>query len=100
MKTILSKRKELLILMVSSILIILFLFFIDEGNYNFNWATEPFVWVIFLIYTVPIFLGQLVMSKVVLRKINHTHKIILSILIGSVIGITFTIGIVFSGVLM
>lgn len=99
MKTILSKRKELLILMTSSILITLFLFFIDEGNYNFNWATEPFVWIVFLIYAVPIFLGQLAMSKIVLKKISRIHKIILSILIGSVIGISFTIGILFSGVL-
>jgi len=100
MNIILSKHKELLILVGSSILITLFLFFMDEGNYSFNWAMEPFVWIIFLIYMVPIFLGQLVMSRVVLRKISQTRKLILSILIGSVIGITFTVGILLSGVLM
>ncbi len=99
MKSITSKNKELYILGISSILITLFLFFIDEGNYDFNWTAEPFVWVIFLIYAVPIFLGQLLLSKVVLKKINQTRRIILSILIGTAIGMTFTIGVLLIGFL-
>ncbi|MDH7445945.1 hypothetical protein [Aquimarina sp. 2201CG14-23] len=99
MRNVSSKNKELFILGISSILITLFLFFIDEGNYDFNWVAEPFVWIIFLIYAVPIFLGQLLVSKVMLKNISQTNKMLLSILIGSVIGITCTIGILFSGFL-
>jgi len=99
MKSIISKNKELYILGISAVLITLFLFFIDEGNYDFNWSAEPFVWVIFLIYTIPIFLGQLLLSKVVLKNISQTKRIVLSILIGTIIGMTFTIGVLFSGFL-
>ncbi|KAA1243542.1 hypothetical protein [Aquimarina sp. RZ0] len=99
MKTIVSKNRELLILSSSSILSTLFLFFIDEGNYNFNWITEPLVWLIFLMYAVPIFLGQLFISKVILKKYNGTGIIIASILVGTTVGIAFTTGIVFSGFL-
>ncbi|MHA7058930.1 hypothetical protein ACWGOQ_0017020 [Aquimarina sp. M1] len=99
MKLIISKNNELLILGVSSVLITLFLFFIDEANYSFSWTTEPYVWIIFLIYAIPIFLGQLALSKVILKKISKTKRIVLSMLLGSILGITCTIGILLSGFL-
>ncbi|GAA0719580.1 hypothetical protein GCM10009430_18810 [Aquimarina litoralis] len=94
-----SKNKELFILGSSAILITLFLFFIDEGNYNFNWLEEPFVWVIFGIYAIPIFLGQLFIYKVFLKNSRSTKKIMLSIFGGSIIGITATVSILLSGIL-
>jgi len=90
MKTRASGNNELYILSTSAILITLFLFFIDEGNYNFAWVKEPFAWVIFMIYAIPIFLGQVFVSRYIPKK-NPRKKLVLSVLIGSVIGITFTV---------
>ncbi|MDY8138224.1 hypothetical protein [Aquimarina sp. 2201CG5-10] len=95
-----SQKTELYILAISSILITSFLFFIDEGNYNFSWVTEPFVWLVFLLYAIPIFLGQLLLLKIVLKRLNGLNKIILSILMGSVLGITCTIALLFSGLIV
>lgn len=94
-----SKNNELFILGTSALLITLFLFFIDEGNYNFNWIEEPFVLVIFGIYAIPIFLGQLFIYKVFLKNSKSTKKIVLSIFGGSIIGITATVSILISGIL-
>lgn len=46
----------------------LFLFFLDEGYYSFQWMASPGNWLIFLIYTVVLFLTQVM----VIRFMNFT----------------------------
>ncbi|MBW1295066.1 hypothetical protein [Aquimarina litoralis] len=96
---IISKNKELYVLGFSSILITLFLFFIDEGSYSFQWTEEPLVLIVFAIYAISIFLSQLLISKVFLKNSRSSKKIVLSILIGSVMGIGCTVSILLSGIL-
>lgn len=44
------KSKKYLIILLNAIVITLFLFYIDEGYYNFNWMKEKGAWLIFSIY--------------------------------------------------
>ena len=90
-----QQKANLTILIVSSILITAFLFFIDEGNYNFKWAKDIFHWLIFLVYALPIFLFQFLISKAISKKVAGIKKNAISIIIGALIGITFVIGLIF-----
>lgn len=64
---------------VTAVLITVFLFFIDEGYYNFRWMADPGSWVVFPFYAVPIFALQLLFSLVILRSYHGRGKILLSI---------------------
>lgn len=35
---------------IASISIVMFLFYLDEGFYNFNWMKEPGAWIVFFLY--------------------------------------------------
>lgn len=63
-----------------------FLFFIDEGYYNFNWMLNWGNWIIFFIYSLGIFSGQIIAQHVVFRKQTGAAKIVLSFLLGGTLG--------------
>ncbi|PCJ01447.1 MAG: hypothetical protein COB15_00560 [Flavobacteriales bacterium] len=90
-----TKKNEILLLPLSSILITLFFCFIDEGYYNFNWMTDIGNWITFFIYAILIFLFQLLLYKVVLKKYQGKYKAVLSIVLGITLGFLFAIGIIF-----
>lgn len=52
-------RREFLISFVVAFLITNFLFFIDEGYYDFRWMKEAGNWFVFLVYVLIQFAGQL-----------------------------------------
>ena len=54
--------------MIISIVVTLFLFYIDEGFYNFQWMKSWGNWVVFVIYAGVIFLVQQILS-LIFRKI-------------------------------
>lgn len=88
MKVIASpNRVNGLILLISAIIITIFLFFIDEGYYDFRWMSDAGNWIPFFIYLVVIFILQLVFSDIILKKYHGKNKTILSILEGAVIGL-------------
>ena len=86
-----KKNIELKIMIFSSILITLFLFYIDEGYYNFKWAKNSLNWIFFLMYMVPILLGQLFISKFIPKKFTLLENAVLSIFFGSTLGTTLVI---------
>lgn len=45
--------------LISAVVITLFLFYIDEGFYNFKWMLDLGNWIIFSIYVMLLFLPQL-----------------------------------------
>lgn len=90
-----EKKSNLTILMISSFLITTFLFFIDEGNYNFDWSLDLFSWIVFFIYLVPILLFQVLISNLISKRVSKTLNSFLSVVIGSFIGISFVVGIIF-----
>jgi len=91
-----TKGNELMVLVSSTILITLFLFFIDEGYYNFKWMTNLGSWIVFIVYAAAIFLGQLIFSNLLLKKYQGIGKTLISVICGSSIGILFVIGIIFT----
>lgn len=51
------------VMLLNSLLITLFLAFIDEGNYNFNWIYDLGSWVAIVIYVVVFFAVQFICFK-------------------------------------
>jgi hypothetical protein len=84
--------KNLLILLFSSLALTSFLFYIDEGTYTFEWVKNKGSWVVFCIYLIPIFLGQVIVHEMLLRKYRIGGKLILSFLLGSALGILTVVG--------
>lgn len=82
-------------LLLSAVLITLFLFFIDEGYYNFNWTSNVGSWMVFFIYTGVIFVAQLLIYKLLHSIPKRSSKVFLSILSGAVIGIFALVRFVF-----
>lgn len=86
---------EFLIFSICSVLVTSFLFFIDEGLYSFRWMTNWGSWIVFVIYAIPILMGQLLMSSILYKIPNQLFKISLSMVIGLSLGVSFVVGLVF-----
>lgn len=84
------------VLLICALAIPLLLMFIDEGSLTFNWMTNIGTWIVFIIYAVFIFMGEIFVSNIVLRKHRGVLHTILSIATGSGLGIIFVVKVVFS----
>lgn len=80
------KWRTPIIFLVSSILLTLFLFFIDEGNYSFNWIRSFYALIIAFIYALPMFLIQFLIFKSLSKKFSTKEKYLISIPFGLIIG--------------
>ncbi len=87
--------EEMAILIFSPLLIAMLLAFVDERNYNFNRMRDFGNWVRLLMYSAGILAGQLFLNQIVLVKYVGTGEMILSIIIGGLIGIFFVIGFIY-----
>lgn len=79
-----------------SIIITGFLLYIDEGNYNFFWMENGESWGMFLIYSLVIFLMQLAASKLFSLLFKIKRRQILSIVVGTTLGLMALIFLVFN----
>ena len=75
-----------LVFLASSILLTLFLFFIDEGNYSFNWIGSFYALIIAFIYALPMFLFQFLIFKSLSEKFSPKEKYLISIPFGLITG--------------
>ena len=66
-----------------SVLVALFLFFIDEGYYNFNWMLDIGNWIVFVVYVLMISFSSLVFHEIILRKYKGRRKGVLSVVLGT-----------------
>lgn len=89
-------RTTLYIFIAISILITMFLFYIDEGYYNFNWMRNRGNWGAFVIYLIPVFLGQLLIYRLIPLRYNTNGRVLVSVLTGTTLGLLFVIKIIFS----
>lgn len=72
-------RSRHLFFLLISVVLTLFLCYIDEGAYSLNGLTDPENWPAFLVYT-GIFYGlQLFIAKVILRKYTGPYTVLFSI---------------------
>jgi len=84
------------VLLVSALLITQFLFFIDEGYYDFGWMVHWGGWLVYAIYVGIIFGFQYGISKALSLFYKGPRKALISILVGTTLGILFAIFVVFN----
>ncbi len=71
-----SKKGKLDLLFIGvPFVIIFFLWFIDEGNYNFRWMQEPGNWIVFALYWMAMVLGEFFVSHLIPRVWPTSRKI-------------------------
>jgi hypothetical protein len=72
---------EIIVPFISTMGILMFLFFIDEGYYDFRWMVDIGNWVVFFIYFIILFPLQVGISELVLRKASGRKKMVLMVLV-------------------
>ena len=80
-------NKELLFPLLSALFITLFLFYIDEGYYNFNWMLKASNWAAFIIYFVPLFGIPFLLIQFLKKYLAINTNYILSIALGSMVAL-------------
>ncbi|MEX0965856.1 MAG: hypothetical protein WD077_01350 [Bacteroidia bacterium] len=91
-----KKNRSVILLLISALLITNFLFFIDEGYYDFRWMKRLGNWIPFVVYAGAIFLAQLGIYHLILNRYKGRGKTVLSILGGATLGIIFVISLIFT----
>lgn len=79
----LTQNHRILIALISALFATLFLFYIDEGYYNFNWMQNPGNWIPFFMYAGAILGIQLLATEVILGKCSGQVKTMSSIVIAA-----------------
>ena len=82
-----TKKTNLLLYLSTSVLFILVGSFIDEGVNSFEWMNNPLDWISFFAFVVAIFLGQVLVEKIILKNYTAKGKTFISILGGIVLGL-------------
>jgi len=94
-----STNNELKTILISTFLITQFLFFIDEGYYDFRWMANLGNWLVYLLYFIIVASGQLLMSWLISAlafKFNSTYlKTAAAIILGTVLSLWITFSFVF-----
>jgi len=82
-----QKTNTPLLLLANSVFITIFLFFIDEGYYNFKWMTNWGAWLVFSIYTVVLFLTQVGISRLIEIQVNSSKKVAFGMIFTTSLGV-------------
>ena len=88
------QKDDSVILLICALAITMLLFFIGKGPLSFEWMGDVNNWILFIIYSVFIFMGEVFVSNIVLKKHQGIVQTILSIATGSGLGILFVVFIV------
>ena len=81
-----TNKMKTWVLLLATFLITNFLFFIDEGYFDFTWMSLWGNWVMFVIYFLFIFTGQWLMTRLSWRFEPGPLSYIFGITLGSVLG--------------
>lgn len=76
---------EIAIPVAMAVLVTLYLFYIDEGYYNFNWMANAGNWLAFVVYVGLITGIQLLLALLFLRRFSGWGKGLLSSVLGAVL---------------
>ena len=90
MATIVTKpsyQKPLVLFILSASLVVLLLFYIDEGNYSLEGFKEPVHWLVFFIYLIPTVVAQLLIYRLLTKMNLDSGKLLFSVICGLFIGI-------------
>ena len=86
-----GKLNDTSIYLLTSLIVTLFLFYIDEGYYNFKWMANVGAWIIFVIYVAIFLLTQLGFNFLTARFLSSQVRRTLSLLVGVPVGVIFLI---------
>ena len=70
---------------IASLALMTFFCYTDEGNYNFEWASDPMTVLGLVLVSAFLVAGQMFAHKVVLNRYSGSGKGILSFILGTVI---------------
>ena len=85
-----SERTRLSIFFLFSLLLVGYLFYLDEGNYNFEWMKSAGAWLIYFAYVIVIFFGQAIISEKFIATSPTFSRVFWSILLGPFLGASFS----------
>lgn len=88
-----TKNRGLWVPVLVSICITQFLFFIDEGYYDFRWMKSFGNWIVFFIYAGFLFGGQVLIKWLFFRKKGY---VVMTAVLGVMVGLAIAL-LVFSG---
>jgi len=74
-------KSNLLAYSLTTFILIAYFFYLDEGNFNFEWAAHPVSWIIFSIYFVVFLVLLLLIDAFTFRKLVGAVKAAISILL-------------------
>jgi hypothetical protein len=80
--TLSRKTEDLMTPLLAALMIVLFLFYIDEGYYSFRWMLEWGNWIVFGLYMLIFFPVQWAISHFVFHKLDGWKKMAAMIGIG------------------
>jgi hypothetical protein len=83
------ENEELFSPFIAALLIVLFLFFIDEGYYDFRWMREWGNWFVFGIYLLIFFPVQWIIAHYLLRSVKRWKKVAVMVLISLPLTLAF-----------
>ncbi len=82
-----TKKDESILFVISSFILICFLFYIDKGKNSLVVFKDSFTWFVFIIYFVSTLAGQFFVSKLLSSIDNGSGKTLISMFLGAIIGI-------------
>lgn len=85
-----SIRKEI-IPIIAALVLVNFLFWADEGYYDFRWMRSGGNWFFFLVYTGCVIAGQIFVKDVFFKKVRGKYQTPLIILTGIPLGLILVI---------
>lgn len=83
-----AETKKYILPLFISIVITLFLFYIDEGFYNFKWMLNLGNWIAFFVYVAVIYMAQLILTLPIF-KVAPNFLITVARFILIILGILF-----------
>jgi len=86
---------SLCISLLMAVMLTFFLFFIDEGYYNFDWMNRGANWIGFAIYSIVLFVGQIVIKLLLFKNNNSWLSYSLIVLLGVLISLFVVFRLVF-----
>ena len=72
---------------IATVLIVMFLFYIDEGYYDFRWMLEWGNWVVFIIYLMIVFPVMWLLAFLFTRRLSGWKQYLLLSIIGMLLAI-------------
>ena len=91
-----QRNENLVFPFASASIVCLFLFYIDEGYYDFRWMSDPGNWIAFIFYTGAMFSFQVLAQHYLFRNIPGLKRDLLSFFVGIPLGIAVVIGFIFA----